>query len=308
MNPEAASAQRICISCGVREPIRSGEKVWPLGWRCAACGRTVPAQSGFPLFAPELAQSDTGFDPDVFDQLAQIEAAHFWFVARNKLLVGLANRLFANARTYLEIGCGNGAVLQAMAASRTWDRLVGSDLHPAGRAHARRRLPERVEFVQMDARVIPAAGAFDLIGAYDIVEHVVDDDAVLKAIRRALTPGGGAIIAVPQHPWLWSRIDEIGHHQRRYRRGELEAKLKRTGFEVVFSSSYTAVLLPLMAASRLKARVSPQSADADIDREISVKGIFNLALTGFLRAEVHLTLAGVSWPLGGSRVVAARAV
>ena len=191
---------------------------------------------------------------------------------------------------------------------RSWDVIVGSDLHPTGLIRARERTPEGIEFAQLDAREIPAMKAFDLIGAYDIVEHVADDEAALKTFHRAVSNGGGVVIAVPQHPWLWSRSDEIGHHQRRYRIGELEAKLKRNGFEVLFSSSYTVILLPLMALSRLKSRANPRHADADVTREISVSGGLNRCLTALLRAEVSLTLAGIRWPFGGSRIVVARAV
>ena len=111
---------------------------------------------------------------------------------------------------------------------------------------------------------------------------------------------------MPQHPSLWSRADEIGHHQRRYRLGELEAKLRRNGFDILFSSSFTAVLLPLMALSRLKARAA--SDDADVERETALSPWVNSVLQAILRAEVRLTLAGLRWPLGGSRVVVARAV
>jgi SAM-dependent methyltransferase len=308
MNDGAPVPARFCTACGAREPIQSGEAVWPADWKCKACGRQVPEALGIPLFAPDLADTISGFDPVAFDRLIKVEAAHFWFVARNELIVALADRYFPQARCYLEIGCGNGAVLQAMAKSRRWDRLVGSDLHPKGLAHARARLPDGVEFAQMDAGVIPAAAVFDLTGAYDIIEHVPDDEAAIRALRTATLTGGGTIIAVPQHPVLWSRADEIGHHQRRYRRGELEAKLERNGFDVVFSSSYMAVLLPIMAVSRLKARLRLGNTDADVEREMQVGGLLNCAFTALLRAEVRLTLTGVHWPLGGSRVVAARAV
>jgi SAM-dependent methyltransferase len=260
------------------------------------------------MFAPELADTVSGFDPASFATLIDIETTHFWFVARNELIVGLANRFFPSATRYLEIGCGNGMVLSALAASRAWERLVGSDLHLAGLKHARTRLPHEVELVQMDARAIPAVNAFDLTGAFDVVEHVAEDEALLQGLRRATAVGGGTIIAVPQHPLLWSRADEIGHHQRRYRLGELEVKLKRNGFNVLFSSSFTAVLLPLLAANRLKARVIPGRADCDIEHEIAPGPWLNGALTAILRAEVRLTLAGLRWPIGGSRVVVARAV
>jgi SAM-dependent methyltransferase len=258
------------------------------------------------MFAPELADTVSGFDPVSFATLVKIEATHFWFVARNELIVGLTNRFFPSAKRYLEIGCGNGAVLRALANSRRWERLVGSDLHPTGLKHARTRLPREVELVQMDARAIPAVNAFDLTGAFDIVEHVADDEAVLRGLRGATAMGGGTIIAVPQHPSLWSRADEIGHHQRRYRLGELEAKLKRNGFDILFSSSFTAVLLPLMALSRLKARAAFN--DADVEREIALGPTMNAMLKAILRAEVRLTLAGLRWPIGGSRVVVARAI
>ena len=258
------------------------------------------------MFAPELADTISGFDPVSFGALAEVEATHFWFVARNELIVGLAGRFFPSAKRYLEIGCGNGAVLGALARSRSWERVVGSDLHPTGLKHARTRLPPEVELVQMDARAIPAVDAFDLTGAFDIVEHVADDEAVLWGLRRATIIGGGTIIAVPQHPSLWSRADEIGHHQRRYRRGELESKLRRNGFDILFSSSFMAVLLPLMALSRIKARITCD--DADVERETALSPRVNSMLAAILRAEVHLTLAGLRWPFGGSRVVVARAV
>ena len=260
---------------------------------------------GIPLFAPELAGTMTGMDPKSFEALSAVEATNFWFVARNELIVGLVKRLFPEARSFLEIGCGNGAVLQAIAQSRDWTRLVGSELHPAGLTIARNRMPRDVEFVQMDAREIPARKVFDLTGAFDVIEHIDDDEAVLRGMRRATRDGGGVIIAVPQHPSLWSWADDVALHKRRYRRGELEAKLVRNGFRPVFSTSYTSLLLPLMMASRWKDRRKPPDST---NSEFDIPPAVNRLLTRVLRFEVALTLAGTRWPAGGSRIVAARAI
>jgi SAM-dependent methyltransferase len=257
------------------------------------------------MFAPELADTLDGFDPRHFDELSKLEAEYFWFVVRNELIVGLVNKFFPGAHQFLEIGCGNGAVLRAIANSRRWERLVGSELHPTGLALARKRLPSEVEFVQMDARQVPAVGVFDLTGAFDVIEHIADDEGVLRGMRAATQTGGGTIIAVPQHPWLWSHADDLAHHQRRYRRGELEAKLRRNGFEVLFSSSFTALLLPLMAASRLVSRANEKEDDSF--REFKLNPYINQLFTMVLRAEVRMTLAGWRWPAGGSRIVVARA-
>jgi SAM-dependent methyltransferase len=282
------------------------EPVWPLGWHCSACGHIVDQKDGIPMFAPELADTVSGMDPENFDQLAALEADHFWFVTRNELILGLANKFFPRARQFLEIGCGTGVVLREMADSRHWERLVGSELHPSGLVHARRRLPSGVEFVQMDARDIPGVGIFDLIGAFDVIEHIPDDESVLRGMRAATQTGGGTIIAVPQHPWLWSQADDLAHHQRRYRRGELETKLHNSGFKILFSSSFTALLLPLMAASRLTSRNGEQNGDGF--REFRLNRHVNDAFTSVLRAEVRMTLAGWRWPAGGSRIVVAHAV
>src|SRR5262249_54367817 len=201
---------------------------------CPACGDRAAESAGFRCWRRN--------SPAPSAVLIRFRSPHslryFWFVARSELIVALADRFFPSAKCSLEIDCVNGAVLRATAASRRWERLAGSDLHPAGLKHARTRLPPEVELVQMDARAIPVLNAFDLTGAFDVVEP--DDEAVQRGLRRATVMGGGTIIAVPQHPSLWSRADEIGHHQRRYRLRELEAKLRRSGFDILFSSSHSA--------------------------------------------------------------------
>jgi SAM-dependent methyltransferase len=298
--------ERRCLACNSLEPIIVSEPVWPPGWRCPACGHIVAQIDGIPMFAPDLADTVSGMDPKNFDELARLEAGYFWFVTRNELIVGLANKFFPEARKFLEIGCGTGAVLRELAASRRWERLVGSELHPSGLIHARNRLPTEAEFVQMDARHIPGVGIFDLTGAFDVIEHIEDDEGVLKGMRAATQAGGGTIIAVPQHPWLWSQADDLAHHQRRYRRGELETKILRNGFEVLFSSSFTALLLPLMAASRMMSRGNEQNGDGF--REFRLNRYVNGVFMAILRTEVRLTLAGGQWPVGGSRIVVARAV
>jgi SAM-dependent methyltransferase len=300
--PDLSPPGRRCPACASVQPVLSGEPIWPLGRPCSACGHIVPQERGVAMFAPGLADTIDGFDPKSFDELSRLEDEHFWFVARNQLILGLMNKYFPEARRFMEIGCGTGFVLRAIAQSRKWDRIVGSELHPAGLEYAKRRLPPEVELIQMDARHIPAESLFDLTGAFDVVEHIADDEAVLRGMRASMLQGGGLIVTVPQHPWLWSRADEVACHQRRYRRGELETKLRRNGFNILFSSSFTALLLPLMAASRLRRSKKEEAYEFNLNSTV------NKVLLKVLQSEVAMTLSGVRWAAGGSRVVVAQAI
>jgi SAM-dependent methyltransferase len=292
---------RICPSCGAADEIVGDQPVWPSDWCCSRCARAIEQYDGIPLFAPELADTISGVNPAMFDRLAQYEETNFWFVPRNRLIASLLTRYFATAESIMEVGCGSGFVLSAIAETKTWRHLVGSELHPSGLIIARARLGRHAELVQLDARMIPAREAFDVIGAFDVLEHIEDDAAALAAMHQAVRVGGGIMLAVPQHPWLWSQADEEALHVRRYRRGELERKVEAAGFRVLFSASYTALLLPLMAASR--SRKPAKSASAY--REFELPRIVNRTLKAMLQLEVTLTLSGIHFPAGGSRVIVA---
>jgi SAM-dependent methyltransferase len=294
-------SRRICPNCRASDQIRDNEAIWPRTWACAECSHTIEIRDGIPIFAPALADTVSGMDPGLFEQLAGWEDENFWFVPRNRLITALLDRYFPAAQNFMEVGCGNGFVLTAISGMRPWRRLVGSELHPTGLAIARNRLGDRAEFVQLDARSIPARGLFDVIGAFDVLEHIEDDAAVLAAMHGATRPDGGIMLAVPQHPWLWSNTDERALHVRRYRRDELERKVQAAGFRLLFSASYTALLLPLMAASRLRGSTKADS----LRREFELPTIANNWLRAILQLEVSLTLAGVHFPAGGSRVIVA---
>lgn len=70
--------------------------------------------SRFPVFAPELAINNDGFDRALFETLFQIEPSHFWFKSRNELLIHCLKKYFPAAQNFCEIGCGTGYVLQAI--------------------------------------------------------------------------------------------------------------------------------------------------------------------------------------------------
>ncbi|MBK1656436.1 class I SAM-dependent methyltransferase [Allochromatium vinosum] len=272
-------------------------------WHCPACGFKPVQESGIPIFAPELAHGGAGFLPEAFAELAVLEAGNFWFRARNRLIVWALRRYFPSMARYLEIGCGTGYVLAGVADVFPGVSVTGSEVFSVGLPYAANRV-KRAELLQMDARRIPYAGEFDVIGAFDVLEHIEEDEAVLTEMRRALRPGGGIAITVPQHPWLWSRQDEYACHVRRYRMGELREKVVRAGFDLIFETSFVSVLLPAMLASRLLP--SGTQINRDHLAELRLQLLINHSFEGVMNLERQLIRLGVRFPFGGSRLLIAR--
>lgn len=272
------------------------------GWSCPGCGFSPGLVDGFPALAPELAESDIGYDASRFEVLAGLERRHFWFRSRTRLIVWALRKHFPRMGSLLEIGCGTGNVLAEIALEFGSARTTGSEPHVSGLAHASRRAP-RAELLQMDARRIPYREEFDVVGAFDVIEHIDEDERVLGEMHAACRAGGGVVITVPQHRWLWSYRDEFAHHRRRYARADLVRKLETVGFGQVWTTSFVTLLLPVMALSRMTQK---RREDFDALRELHVGRVTNRALQAVMDAEFRLIGAGLSLPAGGSLLIVAR--
>lgn len=261
---------------------------------------------GFRCYAPTLALGSADYPIDLYDRLCRLEAKHFWFRARNRIILRVFRRHLAghSRPRVLEVGCGTGFVLQALAAENRY-RLTGSEAYIAGLRHARARLPA-VEFVQADARDLPYESEFDAIGAFDVIEHISEDEAVLASIRRALKPGGIFVATVPQHMWLWSPTDELAKHKRRYARADLSAKLRAARLDVLHCTSFVTTLLPVMYVSRLAKRRRPVAYRQTDGYELEISEAANAVCSAAMRVDEAMIGMGLSLPVGGSLLVVAR--
>ncbi len=272
-------------------------------WACPACGRSPQERGGHLALAPALAEESAGFEADFFTRLADVEPGNFWFESRNRLLVWALQRYFPRMTSFLEIGCGTGFVLAGIRCSFPAAALSGSEIFAAGLAFAQNRMPQ-VSLFQMDARDIPFVDEFDVIGAFDVLEHISDDELVLSQMLRAVKPGGGVILTVPQHPWLWSAADTYSHHQRRYTRREMEEKATRAGFRITRITSFVSLLLPLMLLSRRRQNKGLDAYDPRL--EFDLNRTLNRALEQVLSFERTIIRGGGSLPAGGSLLVVAK--
>jgi SAM-dependent methyltransferase len=270
---------------------------------CPGCGFAPNPVGGFPSYAPELSRNCEGFRPEYFSCLAALEANNFWFRCRNDLIVWALGKYFPETVSFLEIGCGTGFVLSGIAKAYPRLALFGSEVYSVGLGFAAGRVPH-AQLMQMDARTIPFEEHFDAVGAFDVLEHIEEDEKVLAQIRRALKPGGGLLLTVPQHGWMWSPLDTFACHVRRYSRNDLHEKLSRAGFEILRSTSFVSLLLPVMFVSRFCR--GGQETDHDPQSQLRLAPRLDRLLGTMLRVENRLIGAGISFPFGGSRLIAAR--
>lgn len=297
----------LCPICRAPASFADARRPWPPGWSCQACGHTLTVRDGIPWLAPELAHAAEGYDPVFFETLVSIEETNFWFTNRANLIAFLIDKYFPDAKRFLEMGCGTGSVLQALREKLPRLDLAGSEMLARGLQFAEGRLGPDVLLMQMDACALPALEEFDVVGAFDVLEHIADEETAISRIHDAIRPGGGAIFAVPQHRWLWSPADDAAHHQRRYARGELEARLRNNGFRILYSSSFNALLLPVMLASRMAMRLQGRlGGKVEPLSELRAPRALNGAFSAVLKLELALTRAGLRWPIGGSRFVVAQ--
>jgi SAM-dependent methyltransferase len=286
---------KVCLSC---ERSFTSD-----AWRCPGCGWSPPEKDGFLSFAPELAQSNDGFNASYFEQLHTLEANHFWFRSRNRLVQQVFRRSFPSAGSFLEIGCGTGFVLSGLRARFPNLHLAGSEIFADGLHFAEERLPG-VSLFQMDARRVPFEREFDVIGVFDVLEHIEEDEVVIRELFRASRPGGGLMVTVPQHPSLWSKVDDYACHKRRYTRTELVDKVRRGGFEVLQVTSFVSLLLPILLLSRWARNRSRGAFDPYAEYRIG--RLSNAVLESMLAAERALISMGASLPAGGSLLLSAR--
>ena len=263
---------------------------------------------GIKCYSPEVASAYTDYPDSGFDLTDENAESSFWVSSRNRLFKRIVQRhLLPTGKTkFLEIGCGTGDFIRQIAQNESLE-ITGSEIYLKGLVYAKKNLPG-VEFIQFDVTQGKIDQQFHIITAFDVIEHVDNDAAALSNINQMLEDNGVLIISVPQHMFLWSKLDEIVKHKRRYSRRELVSKLKANGFDVAYATSFLFVLFPLMLVSRLfdKGRDDPQLDERALEKRVKFSAVVNSVFDFFMRIDESLIRMGASLPFGGTLVVIAR--
>ena len=232
----------------------------------------------------------------------RVEQAHWWYTGRRKILAGFVEQICRQVTDrrprILDVGCGTGANLLMLS---QYGDAEGVDVSEDALSFCRERGLDKVR-LGAGEELPYDDGTFDLVTAFDVVEHMDDDLAGLREMRRVLRPGGRVFLFVPTFMFLWGLQDDVSNHRRRYRLPELRRVLEEAGFEIE-RATYANItfFLPILVMRKLMRLTGIKT---DSENNITVSWL-NGVLGGVFGAESWI-LRYMNLPFGVSGLCVAR--
>ena len=224
---------------------------------------------------------------------ADLYRNHWWWRAREAILVRAIDRLLAGATAarILDVGCGAGLFFDVL---EQFGHVEGIESDPAALEQSG-KWRGRIVRGELDDTYTPTA-PFDLILMLDVLEHTRRPEQMLRRAARLLSPRGAVLVTVPAFRCLWTAHDDLNHHVTRYTAGELRDALRRAGL----TAGDVRYMFPSLALAKLLVR----TIEAVRPRTRPIPGIpsspINTALQGWLLVEDRLA----GWMPFGSSVLA----
>ena len=245
--------------------------------------------------------------PHTYAIMREVEDKHWWYVGRRRIIADFVRRICDQLRAegtseprILDIGCGTGGNLETLSG---FGRAEGVDISSEALDFCRARGLNNVR--QGAAETLPyESESFDLVTGLDVVEHLDDDVAGLREMRRVLRSGGRMLLFVPAFMFLWGVQDDVSHHRRRYTLPELKGKLQQAGLSVERASYANISFFGPILVGRLFMRMSGLRPASENNINI---GAFN-GLFGRLFGSESWWLNRMSFPFGVSIICVARRI
>ena len=190
-----------------------------------------------------------------YKEYYKLEREHWWFKARLDILTSLIQQRIYDGKPLriLNAGVATGATSQML---ESFGEVISLEYDQDCCNFLNEEL--KIDVIQGSLTNLPFEdNSFDLVCAFDVIEHIQEDHQAVKEIKRVLKPKKKFFVTVPAYQFLWSEHDEVNYHYRRYSRTQLSRLFSETGLSVTLKSYFNSILFPLIALVRTLSKLSP---------------------------------------------------
>ncbi len=235
-----------------------------------------------------------------YQQDAKLAENHWWWSARRTILHKVLNKYISNdpSQKILEVGSSTGSNFPMLS---SFGHLSALEMDDNAAAICRNRFPD----IELFHQPIPLAldDKFDVICAFDVIEHIEDEDSTVLWLHEHLRENGWLFVTVPAMPWMWSQYDDDAHHFRRYTRDMLMNTMSRK-FDIEYLTYFNSHLFPPIACARLLQNMGVLNFKGR-DKEVGSRGVANTILRAIFASE-SIWIPRVTLPFGVSVLAVAR--
>ncbi len=241
-----------------------------------------------------------------YQEYYELERKNWWFRVRNQILMERVAKLVKGKQnlTILNVGVATGSTSELLT---QFGEVVSVEYDADCCEFAKERTG--LNIIQGSILELPFEdNTYDLVCAFDVIEHVEDDSKAIKELKRVCKSDGWVVVSVPAFMFLWSHHDVINHHHRRYTMPMLEKVfLQENNGTIMYQSYFNAILFLPIAVFRLASEAIPQKwirkgTGAD-NHVFSQESIVSKMLFHIFNIEKPLLKAGITFPFGVSAML-----
>jgi len=190
---------------------------------------------------------------DLYNQMFREEEWHFWHTNKRALIFNIVKNLKLSSGKVLDLGAGTGKILTEFK-NRGW-QVYGVDKEQASITFCQKRNLSIKKFDLDKNKKLPfKKNSLDLVLCLDLLEHLENEQRLIKEVKRVLKKDALLIITVPAYPQLFSYWDKMVGHKRRYNKKNPEMLFKKAGFRRIKTSYFYSFVLPIAIIVRFLKR------------------------------------------------------
>lgn len=195
-------------------------------------------------------------DKRYYTEYFRLEREHWWFVVRGKILMQRLQRELPSNRPLqiLNVGVATGRTSELLS---QFGQVTSLEFDADCRNFTAEQL--NMEIVLGSVLDLPFGdNTFDLVCAFDVIEHVEDDRLAVNEMQRVCRPGGHVCVTIPAFMSLWSHHDVVNHHHRRYRMRDVVRLFESSAGNVCYRSYFNSLLFVPIWIYRRLSRLLPR--------------------------------------------------